>query len=152
MAFDKSYAGRSAQLNHDTITRLPATAQIRCLRDQIIVEPLIVVHSATIIVIERTKPLRGIVKAVGPGIWPRKYDRPEKHLRSKTWDSKVFRPCEVKVGDVVELGGSEIGGYAFQTFYWGDVLHLWAREEDVAVLSEDMTAEQAREEVQRVAA
>lgn len=140
MAFDSTHGGRSAALNHDTITRLPANAVIRPLRDQIVVEPLDVDHKVSFIVIEHTKPLRGVVKAVGPGIYPRKYDRPEKHLRSKTWDSKAFRPCEIKVGDVVELGGAEMGGYAFQTFYWGDKLHLWAREEDVAVVEESELA------------
>lgn len=144
MAFDKSYGGRSASLVHESITTVPADAEIRPLRDQIIVEPLGVVRSRVIIVFDRSKPLRGIVKAVGPGIYPRKYDRSEKHLRTKTWDSKVFRPTEVKIGDVVELGGSEIGGYAFQTFFWGDKLHLWAREEDIAVIDEDLNAEAAR--------
>ena len=137
--------GRSARLSQDSYTHVPADAEIRCLRDQIVVEPLNVVLSHYIITREETKPLRGIVKAVGPGHYPRKYDHQDKHRRTKTWHSKTFRPTEVKVGDVVELGGFEFGGYAFQTFYWGNTLHLWAREEDVAGIV-PMTAEQAREE------
>jgi hypothetical protein len=78
------------------------------------------------------KPLRGLVKAVGPGCYPKRYDHAEKGKRTKMWDSKRLRKTEVKVGDVVELGGSEIGGYSFDSFYWGETLHLMCREEDVA--------------------
>lgn len=134
----------------ETITRVPADAKLRPLRDQMIVEPLDVVHSKMLIVIDRSKPLRGIVKAIGPGHYPKKYDHRDKHKRTKMWDSKRFQPTEIKVGDVVELGGAEIGGYAFETFWWGDVVHLHCREADVAVVCE-MTADEARAEAARVA-
>jgi len=124
---------RSASLSGSSATFVPAESSIRCLRDQLIVEPLDVIHSRTLIVPkDKTKPLRGIVRAVGPGCYPKRYDHPDKHKRSKMWDSKQFRPTVVRVGDLVELGGAEHGGYAFQTFYWGDMLCLWCREEDVA--------------------
>jgi hypothetical protein len=129
----------------ETHTCLPASAKLRPLRDQLIVEPLSVVHSRHLVVLDDAKPLRGIVKAVGPGCYPKKYDHPEKHRRTKTWDSTRFLPTQVKVGDVVELGGREIGGYAFEGFFWGDVYHINCRELDVAgVLS--ITAKQARQE------
>ena len=96
--------GRSAHLSQASNTDIQADAKIRPLRDQIIVEPLNVVLSQTIIVKEETKPLRGIVKAVGPGHYPKKYDHPDKHKRTRMWDSKVFQPTNVTVGDVVELG------------------------------------------------
>ena len=131
MAVHEARGGRSASLNHDSLTVVPREANIRCLRDQIIVEPLSVVYSETIIVINDTKPVRGVVKAVGPGCYPKRYDHPDKHRRTKMWDSKVFRPTEVKVGDVVELGTSDGRPFSFQTFLWGNVLHLLAREEDV---------------------
>jgi hypothetical protein len=128
----KPSGGRSAELSWDSVTRIPADYVIRCRRDYLIVKPLKVDHRVSFEVIEHTKPLRGIVKAVGPGCYPKRYDHPDKHRRTKTWDSKTFLPTQVKVGDVVELGGYEYGGYAFQTFLWGDVLHLICRELDVS--------------------
>jgi hypothetical protein len=125
-------AGRSAELSWSSTTYVPRETTIRCRRDYLIVEPLPVDHRVSFEVIERTKPLRGIVKAVGPGCYPKRYDHPDKHRRTKTWDSKTFLPTQVKVGDVVELGGYEHGGYAFQTFLWGDVPHLICRELDVS--------------------
>jgi len=128
----RSTGGRSAELSWNSATIVDAGQSIRCRRDYLIVEPLKVDHRVSFEVIEHTKPLRGIVKAVGPGCYPKRYDHPDKHRRTKTWDSKTFLPTQVKVGDVVELGGYEYGGYAFQTFLWGDVLHLICRELDVS--------------------
>lgn len=124
--------GRSANLSHDSLTDVPADKQIRCLRDWMVVEPLDVVHSEILVVVDQNRPVRGIVKAVGPGCYPKRYDHSEKHRRTKMWASKTFRPTEVKVGDIVELGGADIGGYNFQTFRWGDVTHILCREEDVS--------------------
>jgi len=144
--------GRSARITHESSTAIPASAKLRPLRDQIIVEPLAVVLSKVIVTVEKTKPLRGIVKAAGPGCYPKKYDHPDKHRRTKMWHSEVFQPMSVKVGDVVELGGYDLGGYAFPTIYWGDVLHLICQEGDVSGVIEGLTAEQAREECARATA
>lgn len=131
--------GRTAALSHDSLTDVPSDKQIRCLRDWMVIEPVDVVLSTVLIIREDTKPLRGIVKAVGPGCYPKRYDHPDKQKRRKMWSSKTFRPTEVKVGDVVELGGYDIGGYAFQTFRWGDVMHLLCREEDVSGVCKEET-------------
>lgn len=129
--------GRSAHLSHDSLTCVPAEKSIRPLHDHIIVEPLPVDHSSILEVIEDTRPLRGIVKAVGPGHYPKRYDHPDKHRRSKMWQSKTFQPTEVKVGDVVELGAAqETRGYNFQTFLWGDKVHVICSERDVAGVAE----------------
>lgn len=128
--------GRSAELSQKSATRIPADQTIRPLRDQMIVEPLEIEHSDTLLVIEQTKPVRGIVKAIGPGHYPKRYDHPDKHRRTKMWDSKRFQPTEIKVGDVVELGGYDFGGYGFQQFYWGDKLHIICREADVSGIVE----------------
>lgn len=122
---------RGAELSHKTLTHIPASETIRPLRDVIIVEPLDGYFSSIIHVIHECKPLKGIVRAVGPGVYPRQYDG-LKGKRTKTWHGKQFRKTEVKVGDTVELGGAERGGIPFQTVYWNDRLHLIAREEDVA--------------------
>ncbi len=140
---------------------------IHPLRDQLIVEPLDVVYSRRLIVKRDTRPLRGIVLAVGPGHYPLRYcscesvcygrvcNNPPKHQRRFTWNSKHFQPTEIKIGDVVELGSaqyvSELGaksveGYAFEMFWWGEKLCLHCREADVAIVREDLTADQAREE------
>jgi len=146
-------SARSAELSWDSVTRVPAEASIRCRRDYLILEPLKVDHGVSFEVVEHTKPLRGIVRAVGPGCYPKRYDHPDKHRRTKTWDSKTFLPTQVKVGDVVELGGYEYGGYAFQTFLWGEKLHLICRELDVSGVvdpdddDEDDTAQLDRPEL-----
>lgn len=128
-----SSGARSAALSFDGCTYVDPSHKIRPLRDQIIVEPLDVEHSSTLFVVEDTKPVRGLVKAVGPGHYPKRYDHPDKHRRTKMWDSRHFQPTEVKVGDIVELGSPhDARGYSFQTFMWGTVLHLIAREADVA--------------------
>jgi len=140
--------GRSARITHETTGDVPSGAKIRPLRDQVIIEPLNVVLSQVIIVHETTKPVRGIVKAVGPGHYPKKYDNDDKSRRTLAWDSDVFQPTTVQVGDVVELGGIEFQGYSFPTIYWGNKLHLICREADISGVVDGLTEEQARAESQ----
>lgn len=128
---EQSRTGRGVRMTNETINFIPADVKLRPLRDQMIVEPIDVMYSRLLIVNSNTKPLRGIVKAIGPGTFPKLYDHPDKQKRTKMWDSTRFRPTEVKVGDIVHLGGAEIGGYSFETFYWGDKIHLHCTEKDV---------------------
>lgn len=128
---------RGVRYGGETLTRIDASERLRPLRDTIILEPEDVIYSRYIHVEQLTKPLRGVVLAVGPGTYPKKYDHPEKHKRTKTWDSTSFLPTEVKVGDKVELGGAEIDGYAFEQFWWGDKRCLWCTERDVAGVYSD---------------
>jgi co-chaperonin GroES (HSP10) len=123
--------GRAASMSYRLQTIVPADKQIRPLRDVLIVEPLDVVLSGIIVTIEFKRPMRGIVKAVGPGHYPWRYNG-EKGRRTKTWKSRMFQPTEVKVGDVIELGMVDGDGYNFQTFLWGDRVHLICREADVS--------------------
>lgn len=124
--------GRSAELSLDGCTYVDPSEKVRPLRDQIVVEPLDVERTGRILVVEDTKPVRGIVKAVGPGHYPKRYDHPDKHRRTKMWDGKTFLPTQVKVGDIVHLGSPQGGrGYSFQTFMHGTVPHLICREADV---------------------
>jgi co-chaperonin GroES (HSP10) len=79
---------------------IPAGTQLRPLRDMIVVRPLDYVPSQIIAVAGvEDPPLRGIVIAVGPGDYHRQYNAD----RSKSWFSKVRTPCDVKVGDEVEI-------------------------------------------------
>jgi co-chaperonin GroES (HSP10) len=109
---------------------IPQDHAIRPLRDNIVVEPLPWRPSAILEVASHRK-VRGIVRAVGPGTYPKRYDGP-KGKRTQSWDSKAFRPCDVKVGDVVELGGIELTEYLHKTFVWGDKTMILCQEADVA--------------------
>ncbi len=128
---------RSGELSYASSTVIPAECRIRPLHDQIVVEPLPVEHSKVLEVVEHTKPLRGIVRAVGPGHYPMRYDHPDKHKRTKMWRSSRFQPTQVKVGDIVELGSireenGRITGYSFQQVIWGTKMHILCREADVS--------------------
>lgn len=133
-----------ANLSHKTCTYIPADAALRPLRDVIIVEPLDGNLSAIIEVIHECRPVRGVVRAVGPGVYPIVYLDAEGHRlpdharnkRKQKAHGKHLVPTSVKVGDVVNLGGLNVGGYNFDSFYHGDKLMLIAREADVAGIEE----------------
>ena len=124
------------RVGNETTACVRADETVRPLRDQIVVEPLAWKPSKILEVVYHGKPLHGIVRAVGPGHYPKKYDGP-KGKRTKSWDSKHLLPCDVKVGDTVELGGLELRGYLFQTFLWGGVECVLCREADVCVVVEE---------------
>ena len=145
MNIEDARDGRSARVTQNSSTDIAEDAVLKPLRDNIILEPVNVALSKIIIVKEETKPLRGIVKAVGPGCYPKKYDNDDKSKRTKMWDSEVFQPTVVQVGDVIELGGYDFRGYTFPSFYWGSKLHLVIREEDISGVL-DMTADEVRAE------
>jgi hypothetical protein len=119
------------RIGNETFDSIPAEAKLRCLRDHVVIEPLDWTPSKIISVVYHGKPLRGIVKAIGPGTYPKRYNGP-KGKRSKSWDSKAFRPCDVQIGEEVELGGLELRGYLFQTFRWGSKEMIICREQDIA--------------------
>lgn len=129
-------SGMGGELSYDTSTYIEPDAKIQPKHDYLVVEPLGVEHSKILAVIEHTKPLRGIVKAVGPGHYPLCYDHPDKHKRTRMWRSSTFQPTQVKVGDVVELGAVKIDGrivgYSFQQIMWGNRIHILCREADVS--------------------
>ncbi len=137
---------RGTRLGNETFDSIPATARIRPLRDQIILEPLDWEPSKIIAVAYSGKPLRGIVRAIGPGCFRLQYQDSvtgdwgfsvPKGRRKAMRSSNVFRPCDVKVGDVVELGGLELGGYLHMTVRWGDKEMVVCREEDVAIVDDE---------------
>src|SRR5271155_331673 len=116
----------------DTVS---AQAKIKPLRNQLILEPLPWPFSETIEVVYTRRPLRGKVLAAGKGTYPKRYDGP-KGKRTKSWDAKHFRPCDVKVGDIVQLNNiteadGSIDGMLFQTFRWGNKECVVCSEDDV---------------------
>ena len=119
---------------------LPAGTKMRMMGDRILIKPLPVEHSATIEVVENVRPMRGIVVAVGPGMNPYLH-RPHAYDRNKKTVVRAnhFVPTQVKVGDLVELGGLNIfdgKGYQFPQVIIGTELHVIATERDVAGIVE----------------
>lgn len=84
------------------------------------------------------EPVKGVIVAAGPGCYPNIHEKgmrdgkPYRTVRQ----SKHFRATEVKPGDVVHLGGMEIGGYLFPHVWFGGAWCVLCREADVAVLEE----------------
>ena len=133
---------RSAELSQAGRTIVRSDETIRPRLDYLLVEPLARDLSKTLEVIEHTKPVRGRVIAVGPGTHPKVYydregrkteDRSQRH---EFRYSSRFLPTQVKPGDLVELGGIDLGGYAFPTITWGDKKYLICRELDVSGILE----------------
>lgn len=115
--------------------------QLRMLRDRILLKPLEWDASKTIIAIRHGRPVRGVVVAVGPGSYPKKYKAGPKGPRSIMEYSRHFRPTEVKVGDIVELGGLNVfdgQGYQFTETWVDNEKHLICDEGDVAVVRDDL--------------
>ena len=124
-------------------TDFVASQTIKPLRDVLYVKPLKIHFSDTLEVDWRGKAVRGRVVAVGRGRYPnihRRGTRPDKDGKPKDWrtvhESKHFRPTEVKVGDVVELGGLENQGYAFATVMIDGVECVECTEQDVCAVHE----------------
>lgn len=132
---------RGTRITNALLTFVNADETIRCLRDHIVVEPLDIDHGTMLELVYRGEPVRGKVLAVGPGHFQKRYDGP-KGKRTKSWDSKHFTPCDIKPGDVVDLGGLELNGYLFTRVLWGskDVV-VSTREADVAIAIDGKTGE-----------
>ena len=124
--FEASRCERGVRMTDENLTFIPAHFNINPMRDQMVVEPLDVVHSR-ILIVRGGDPVRGIVKAIGPGLYRRQYDHPDKHKRTKVWEGMQFVPTEVKIGEVILLDPH----LKFEQFYWGDVMHIHCREADV---------------------
>jgi co-chaperonin GroES (HSP10) len=126
--YEPSKTERGVTMTDENLTFIPAGTHIRPLRDRMVVEPLDTVHSRFIIVPPGGDPVRGVVKAIGPGLYRKQYDSREKHKRTKVWEGMQFVPTTVKVGETVLLDPH----LKYEQFFWGDILHIHAREEDVA--------------------
>lgn len=123
------------RIGNESNVIVASNERVRPLRDYLLIEPLAWHPSKILEVCYHGKPLRGIVRAVGPGRYPIKYNGP-KGRRTKSWESKHFLPCDVKVGDIVELGGLELRGYLFTTLWVDGVEMVMCREADVAIVIE----------------
>lgn len=111
---------------------LPAGTKLRPLRDRMVVKPLEWKPSAIIEIAGDTrKPLRGEVIAIGPGQRQKRYHKNSRGEVHKMGETGRVIPCEVQVGDIVELGGLEINGYGFPDIVIGTERYIICQEQDV---------------------
>ena len=159
MSVEALNQSRGVRLGHESLTCVSKDHKIRPLRDQLIIEPLDVIYSRTLFVQRSTKPLRGIIKACGPGAFEIGYkdaqgkrtnDRAGPRRRTQRHHTNRYVPMSLRVGDVVELGGAEHEGYSWEGFFWGDVYHIHATERDICGIV-DITEAEARREAQHAA-
>lgn len=125
----------SVAISQDRAEILPATVKLRMLGDRILLRPLEVQWSDHIIVARHGRPVRGEVIAIGPGRYPIKYKPSTKPGHKLAVLSRRFQRTEVKVGDVVELGGLNVfdgHGYEFPEVIVGGERMLIVTERDVA--------------------
>lgn len=130
-----------AGVRHERKTQdyFPAGTRFRPLHNRILVKVLPLKLSDRIIADWKGSCVRGEIVAAGPGKYPNLYTtgkRDGKDFKLKR-QSRHFRPTEVKVGQVVYLGGMEIGGYIWQKIYVGHQEHIWATENDVCGIESD---------------
>lgn len=109
-------------------------SQLRMRGDRILLRPLKWEPSKIIEVVRHGRPLRGEVVAIGPGIHPISKRIKQADGRMRVEYSRIFRPTQVKVGDIVELGGLNIfdgKGYDFTEVIVGNETMLLCTERDV---------------------
>lgn len=122
-------------IERTTSTYIDKKEKITPRGDRIILKPLKWEPSKIIECVRFGRPVRGEILAIGPGAYRKKYNKD----RSKVWETEVFVPTSLKVGDIVELGGLNIfdgQGYSFQDVMWGDEKCLIIQEQDVAFVVE----------------
>lgn len=121
------------RIERKTYDTLPAGQTLRPLRDGILVKVLPLALSETIHAHWNGSAVRGEVVAVGKGHYPNRHSRGT--TEGKEWrkvhSSVNFRPTEVKVGQIVHLGGMENGGYLFTKLYIDHEEHVLATERDI---------------------
>lgn len=119
---------------------LPAGTKLRLLRDRILVRPLDWHPSSIVQVVRHGRALRGVVAEVGPGRYYRRYrPHPTDSRKRQYVETATFIRTEVKVGDVVELGGLNAydgQGYNFPQVMIGTETFLIAQEQDVCFVDE----------------
>lgn len=124
------------RLSDKTVNFVPSGRQIRPLRDQLIVRPLPLALGERVQADWQGEPVRGVVIAAGPGVFPNIHSRFRKDGKEvrQVRESKQFRPTEVKPGDVVQLGGLEIQGYLWPRVWADGDWCVICREADVCLI------------------
>lgn len=120
--------------------------KLRMTSDRLLVAPLDWDHGCKhIIAIRHGDPVRGIVREVGPGHNPvckRTNFKRDGNQMQRIEFSKRFRPTEVKVGDIIELGGLNIfdgKGYPIvQDVIYNGEYCIIIQERSVACVRDDL--------------
>lgn len=123
---------------------LAGGTRLRMLRDRLLLRPLDWEPSKILTVVRNGRPLRGEVISVGPGRLYRRYKPhptdPGKRIYVETG---AFIPTQVKVGDIVELGGLNAydgQGYNFPQVTIGTETFIIVQEQDVVGVREQAAA------------
>lgn len=127
---------------------VPQGCRLRMLRDRLLIKPLDWDASRTIVAIRHGRPVRGIVVAAGPGDFPKIYTwvtLPDGRRQKISFRySKRFRPTEIRVGEVVALGGLDAfdgkGYNHFQEIMMDGETHLIIQEDDCCGIEIEATA------------
>lgn len=119
------------------------SGKIKPTEDWLIVKPLPPRLSQTIAAHWNGEVTRGEVIAVGPGKYRNLHERgfkPGKEGKAEQYrkvrKSKVFVPTEVKVGEIVNLGGMDIGGYLWKHIQVDGQDCVWCMEADVCFVED----------------
>jgi len=98
--------------------------------------------SRIIAVERRGNCVRGRVVEAGPGIHPISRRTPSADGKTQRIDySKRFRSVQVRVGDIIELGGLnqfDGRGYSFPSVIYNGERHFIVTERDVALVRDDL--------------
>jgi len=111
----------------------------RMLHDRMLIRPLPWKPSEVLDVVRYGRPVRGEIVAIGPGEYPKKYKRDANGQKKSFEYSRHFRATELKLGQIVEIGGINIfngDGYKFDEVIVGNETLLMCCEKDVAVVCE----------------
>lgn len=130
-----------------TIFACERIEQLRMRGDRILLRPLKWEPSKILEVVRHGRALRGEVVAIGPGIYPVS-KRINQGQYKRIEFSRHFRPTEVKVGDVVELGGLnqfDGAGYQFTEVVVGNEALLICTERDVAGVVQPNSTERSHD-------
>lgn len=116
---------------------------LRMLGDRVLLRPLDPDWKSSLIVIRHGRAVRGEVLAIGPGLHPVSKRVKESPTRQRIEFSRHFRPTQVRVGEIVELGGLNIfdgKGYQFPEVIVNGVNCIIVTERDVAIVRDDLKA------------
>ncbi len=122
----------------------PAGTKFRLLRDRLLIRPLAWRPSNIVEVVRHGRAVRGVVESVGPGRYYRRYRPHPTDSNKRTYtETATFIPVQVKLGDVVELGGLNAFdglGYNFPQVVIGTETFIIAQEQDICFVDERATA------------
>lgn len=129
--------GESGVQINQAVEWFPAGTVLRPTLDRVLIRVLPWNPSRRLKIVSNMRPIRGRVMAVGPGGWQKRYYLNKKGERHKVGETGRKQHMDLKVGDVVDVGGLEIRGYSFMEIMIGFERHIMCQEADVAIVDDD---------------